>query len=153
MSRLTEALAQKRAEVEAPTLLPIGTFTWEVAGQYEAQETDAWDILQIPVKCIEAHEDVDEEELAEFGSVSNQRNRVGFFFPKDETDKNGEERTLFAIKQFIEACGLPEEKGESLDEGLGRTMGCQFAAPITHRQDKNDPDRVNVNIGKPVALD
>lgn len=145
-------LAAKRQEVEAPSLLPIGTYTWRVAGQYTEQENPEWTILNVPVQCVEAHEDVDEDELKEFGSVAAIRNRVSFFMTNDPEDKQGLEQAQFDVEQFIDACGVETDEDETLEEGLGRILGCTFAAPVTHKPDKKNPDRINTNLGKPVAL-
>ena len=152
MSRLAQALATKREEIERPSVLPLGSYEWEVTGQYETRETDEWEMLFVPVKCVSPCDDVDEDELREFGKVEGIRNSASFFFPKDESDKNGFDNAVFQAERFVEACGLEKEGDESLEEALARLTGCRFMAPVTHAQDKKDPERINVNLGVPVAV-
>jgi len=153
MSRLSEQLKSQRESIEAPQLLPVGTYTWKVVGQYQETESEKWNILQIPLVAVEAHEDVDEDWLVEFGSISNVRTRLPFFFPKDEEDKNSNERTVYDLERFLKACGLEQEANETLEEGLSRTVNCLFAAQVSHKQDRNDPERFNLQLGTPTALE
>ena len=153
MSRLTEALNTKREEIERPPLLPVGSYVWEVAGAYEHRENDEWDMIFVPVKCVSALDDVDEDELNEFGKVEGIRNSQGFFFPKDTSDNNGFKNATFQAERFVKACGLSADGDESLEEALSRLTSCRFIAPVSHQQSKKDPDIINVNLGIAVPLD
>lgn len=150
----TQALDTSATDFEPPKLIPEGVYTMAVTKQYDLRSTDDWDIVNIPCKIVSATEDVDPDEIEEYGSVSNAPMRKTFMFPKDPDEKNSWARTMENLKRFvITHCQAEVDESATLGELLAATVNCQFLGEVGHRPDKRDPAIVYAELGKTAPLD
>lgn len=153
------ALNMKADEVKAVPVPPVGHYVWQVTGIGEINnDNETWQMINIPVQAVSVFDeadDVDRAALAEYGKVSNIRNRVTFMFNK----KEGTETDLIAlqnrIKRFcIDVLKIEDGEGKTLKELLSLVKNKRFVAPIVHAQDKRDTsgETLQANIGKMAPL-
>lgn len=152
----TQALDRKLEEVKRPPNLPTGHYIWQI-NKVPDQETfestrtgDTFDRLTFTCTCVEASDDVDPDDLAEYGNVAGAVNRKTFLFTQNEDEKAAFERSMFQLKRFLEHCGVDE--GLSLEEAINDVVGKQFLGEIGHRPDPNDPEVIYAEIKKTAAV-
>ena len=134
-----EALNQKASDIEKPPLMPQGTYVWEVTKvpAITTSKSGEWDIAEFLVKAIQAEDDVDEDDLAEFGAVTQARNKVSFMFSKNEDNKTDNENMLYRLKSFLtETLGI-EEGDLTLKELMADAPGKMFLAQAVWRPDRD----------------
>lgn len=153
----TTALTQTAEDVSRPPAMPAGYYIFSIAGvaeqeEFESTKTgDTYKRLRFPMSCVSPH-DVDEDELAAFGNVTNQRQFKTFLFNMNPDESAGLERTIFNLKRFlVDHCQLDGSK--TLEELINDCVGAQCLAEITHRADPNDPEVVYAEIGKTAMVD
>lgn len=148
--KFTDALDKHTEDVIAPPLLPVGTYVFTITKAHTIKETDAWDILTFPAKIISAEDDVDEDDLEDFGKVAGQPSRVTFMFNTDPEESTSFQRSEFNLKKFLEKhCGA---EGETMGELMANAVNCQFLGVIKHRPDKNNPEVVYAEIGSTAPM-
>lgn len=136
-----DALNTKASDVEAPQVLPAGTYIWKVSKVHKESTTSngEWAVIEIPVQPVMPYEDaddVDPTELAEFGNLSSAHNSIRFMAPTDASKKNDVERALYNLKRFLlDTLRLEGDDNSTLKELLGRMPGAEFIAQATHRPD------------------
>lgn len=146
----TEALDRKLEEVKRPPNLPTGHYIWTIDKMpdqetFESRNTgDTFDRLTFQVKCISAHDDVDPDELEEYGNVAGAVNRKSFLFTQNPEDKAAFERSMFQLRRFLGHCGVDESL--SVGEAISAAVGTQFLGEITHRPDPNDAEIIYAEI-------
>lgn len=134
-----DALATDVTTIERPPNLPQGTYRWlvEKHPSMESIANDRFDVCDFQMKCIEAMEDVDPNDLKSFGDITNARMRHRFMFSRE--DETSFKRGMFNLKRFLtEHLGLPDEG--SLKELLAQSVGHQCLGTVGWRPDKNDPE-------------
>lgn len=139
------------AEMERPPLPPVGTYRWSITKLPEVTTTqdDAWDILTINVRALEALDDVDTEDYQ--GDITNITQQVKFMFNKNDEVEFG--KSEFRARQFFEkhvACAGPED---TMAQAMNACVNGQFLANIVWKQDKNDAELFHANIGRTAPLD
>ena len=153
------ALNMKADEVKAVPVPPVGHYVWQVTGIGEINnDNETWQMINIPVQAVSVFDDaddVDRSALADYGKVTNIRNRVTFMFNK----KEGTEADLIAlqnrIKRFcIDVLKIEDGESKTLKELLSLVKNKRFVAPITHVQDRRDPsgETLQANLGKMAPL-
>lgn len=157
MGKFSETLDRKAEEIQRPPLLPIGNYIgkcikpFSVVDMEFTRDGEKVQAERIEFQCaIVAAEEVDEDDLAEYGNVANVPFRVDFL--RDVEENANQARTDFQIRSFLEAAGALED-GMSLEEGLANIVGCEFGVEISHRPDKNNPDVFYLNVAKTYGLD
>lgn len=142
---------RKPEEIERPPLPPVGTYRWTITKLFNQTTSNdgKWDILNFPVRAVEALEDVDMEGYK--GEVTNIVQSVRFMFNKE--DEVEFEKTLDRVKTFLTKHVKCWEDGEPMSLGLNNSVNQQFLAPIVWSQDKQDPELFHANIGKTAPLD
>lgn len=153
--RFSAALDRKLEEVKRPPNLPVGHYIWQVSKHPEVDEFDGRDgnkfeRVTFNITCFAAMDDVDTDELAEYGNVQGALNRKTFLFSTNEDDKANFERSMFNLKRFLEHCGV--DQSLSLSEALAASVGQQFVGELTHRPDPKDPEVIYSEVGKTAAL-
>jgi hypothetical protein len=149
--RFTEALDRKMEEITRPPVLPLGNYVWVVSKHPDSDEIEGkdgtkWDRLTFPLKCVSATDDVDPDELAEFGNPAGALDRKVFLFNTSD-DKEAEfDKSMFQVKQFLVNCGVAEDV--PLNEGLGDCVGMQVMGELRHRPDVNDPEIIWTEVGR-----
>ena len=152
--KFSEALDRQLEEIKTPPPLPVGHYIWQISKhpeitEFEGRDGTAYERLTFPLTCIEPGDDVDPDELAEYGNVQGAFNRKAFLITNGtEADV---ERGLAQIKGFLKRIGIDEE-GMTLSEALAASVGTQFLGEVTHRPDKNDPEVIYAEVGRVAAL-
>lgn len=147
----SDVASKKLADIERPPLPPIGTYRWAVTKLPEStiSADGKWDILNFPVRAVEAMEDVEMDGYK--GDVNNIIQSVRFMFNKE--DEVEFEKTLDRVKTFLIKhlqCG---DEADALNVAINNSVNQQFLAPIVWKQDKQDLDIFHANIGKTAPLD
>jgi hypothetical protein len=152
MVDFAEALSRRASDVEKPQNLPRGTYVWKVSKVPAQSESNngEWTIVEVPLQCVEATDDVDPDELEAFGSVAGERNRISFMFPTDKEKKADFERTLYRLKEFLTRILGLEDNGATLRELLDASVNYQFIASAVWTQGKDGETYVNVQNYAPL---
>lgn len=148
--RFSASLDRNMEEIERPPVLPVGHYIWTVEdwSTEEVGKDPVWDRLTFNCLCKEATEDVDPDELAEYGKYTGKRDRKVFMFnTESEADFA---RTEFQVRQFLETLGISEG---SLGEALAQAKGRQFIGELRQRPDKNDPEVIFTEIGRTAPIE
>lgn len=154
--KFSEALDRKMEEVKRPPVPPVGHYVWQVAKHPDHEEFDSKDgkhfeRLTFSLRAVQAGEDVDPDDLAEFGNVAGFPNRKTFLFSNDEEDQAAFDRSMFQLRRFLECCGVDESV--SIQEGLAAAVGGQFLGQLNHRPDPNDPEVIYAEVGNTAPLE
>lgn len=155
MPKFSESLDRRLEEVERPVNPPIGYYTWQVTKHpdvdtFESAAGEPFTRVTWQCKAVEAQEDVDPDELAEFGNVAGFACRKVFLFNEAEGKERDFDNSEFQMKQFMLAIGASEEMSRS--EAMAACVNGMFIGELTHRADKNDPDVIYAEIKKTAAL-
>jgi hypothetical protein len=156
MVNFADALDVQADSVEAPPLLPVGTFIWEVHKDYEVRAAgDDWEAIEWLVRCVSAEDDVDEDELEAFGDPAGEMARISFMAPtaSGKEGDRGRQQTLNSIKNFITNSLQVDGSGLSMSELMAAAKGEQFMAQATHEQDKNNPDVYRLRLKRISAVE
>lgn len=131
----SSALDQVANEIEEPKNLPQGTYIWSVfkIPVVSQSKSGDWDIVEFPIRSVSAEDDVDADEVEEFGNVAGQMGRISFMFPTDPDKKNDHDKSMDRMKKFllnILQCG---DDQSTIKELMASSVNCQFFAIATHR--------------------
>jgi hypothetical protein len=142
---------QKLADVERPPLPPVGTYRWSITKLPSATTSNdgKWDILTIPVRALEALDDVDMSDYA--GEVTNITNSIRFMFNKE--DEVEFEKTLFRVRTFFEKHVKCADEETTIGQAMNASVNQQFLGSIAWAQDKNDPEVFHANVARTAPLD
>lgn len=154
--RFSDALDQKVSEFERPQNLPIGHYVFQNlrmpdVAEITSKDGAVFDRITFTCQAISPTDDVDEDQLSAYGDITNTQLRKQFLIPDGEVDFQGYERGRFALRQFISAMGVDEDL--PLGEALTEAVGGQFRGLVSHRPDKNDPERVYQEIGTTLPVE
>ncbi len=154
----TESLKVKLSDVPKPPRVPIGHYVMKVAKAAVFSKRGAneeWSVIDIPFRGVEAGEDVDTDDLEEYGSVSSIYMSKGFLFSNnDDVDaQTGNAKTLDAVKRFILDTLKVDAADMELDEALVEIVGAECLVQVIHKANENDPENPHVNIGKTAPID
>lgn len=133
-------------DIERPPLVPIGTYTFMVEKVPERGNVGQgrFDTVDFVLKVVEASEDVDPDDVQEFGDITNVRIRHRFMFNTE--DEAAFKRALFNLKRFLEDHLQVETKGMGLNEAIDSSVGHQCLGEVKWRPDQNDPEVQYVEI-------
>ena len=152
--KFSEALDRKVEDVKRPPNPPVGHYTWQVRQHpanedFESKNTGKkFDRLTFQMQAVEASDDVDPDELAEFGNVAGFVTSKTFLF--DNEDEQAFERSMFNLKRFLTHLGVDESL--ELGEALAASVGAQCLGELKHRPDPNDPEIVYAELGRTAQL-
>lgn len=154
MAKFSESLDRRLEEVERPANPPIGFYSFQITkhpevDEFESAAGDPFTRVTFQCKAIEAQEDVDEDDLAEFGDVSGFPCRKVFLFNEAEGKERDFDNSEFQMKQFMMNAGADENA--SRGEAMAACVNGIFLGELRHRADKYDPDIVYTEIGKTTA--
>lgn len=146
-----DAATKKLAENERPALPPVGTYRWSITKRPEIRTTNdgKWDILDIPVRALEALDDVDMSDYK--GEPSNIVNRVSFMFNKE--DEVEFEKSMFRARNFFENHVKCATADETMIEALNNCVNGQFLGGIAWKQDANDTEVFHANIARTAPVE
>jgi len=142
------ALNVPQNEVEAPVNLPQGTYVWTVFKTPKIAEIKSakgeWDIIEFPVRAVSAEDDVDPDDLAEFGKLTSAINRVSFMFTKEEDGDNDRKKTLDRLRNFMrDVLQVEADDSTTINEMIALSVNHQFMAQVEWTPNGDD---VYVNI-------
>lgn len=152
--RFTDALDRRMEEVKRPPNPPVGHYTWQVKKHPDSDSFDSrnsgktFDRLSFQMSCVGASDDVDPDDLAEYGDVSGFVTSKSFLF--DNEDEQAFERSMYNLKRFLEHLGVDESL--SLSEALAACVGAQCLGELKHRPDPADPEIVYAELGRTATL-
>lgn len=152
--KFTDALDRKMEEVKRPPNPPIGHYIWQVKKHPETDSFEArtsgkqFDKLTFSMTCIEPSDDVDPDDLADYGNVAGFITSKVFMF--DNEDEQAFERSMFNMKRFLEHLGVDESL--SLSEALAASVNAQCLGELKHRADPQDAEVVYAELGKTASL-
>ena len=132
MKTFSDVLKTKAADVEAPPLVPVGTYTGVIMPGTKIDEEKG--TAEFFVKLMSAREDVDQESLTAVGGVSSlpPQRLTKWFVAKEES---GQGQTDFNNKRFfVDSLGL--EESMSFGEMIAQAPGRQLLVQITHTPSK-----------------
>ena len=150
--KFTEALDRKLEDIKRPPNPPVGHYIWQVAkhpdmDEFESRNTGThFERITFQVSVVSPSDDVDTDDLADYGNVTGYTSRKSFMFSSDEDDKASFERSMFNLRRFLGHCGVDPEL--SLSEALAATVGQQFLGELTHRPDPQDSEIIYAEVGK-----
>ena len=141
MVDFTQMLDTNTDTIEKPPVQPQGGYIWSVSKVPTQSTTKSgeWFIVEFPVQAVAAEEDVDPDELEEFGDVSSARNRVAFMFPTDPDKEADRKKSMYRLKQFLTVTlAIEEESDDTLNMLLARSVHSQFLGQAAWRTDGDD---------------
>ena len=157
MASFADALNRRAEDIRRPPPPPIGHYVMQVAkmpGAAEPMNSARFtgEKLTVQVTVVSALDDVDQDELADFGNVAGFPLRLDFIFNTDPNETMKFEQTLNRLKTFCTHCGIDEE-GKSLGEMLAELPNAQFVGELKHRTDPNDSESIYPEIGRTTAFE
>ena len=150
MSNLADILDTKVDDIEKPPLPPMGTYVMAVE-KFEQVERGDWKIIEIFFKGVRPTEDVDEDDLKDFGGVESVKLRNAFMFGDDEASNA---TTKYALRRFI-AEHLQVEGAEdgSLGQALANSVNHQCFVTCVHTPSKKNPEDSFANVKSTAPLE
>lgn len=153
--KFTDALDRRLEDVKRPPNPPVGHYTFQVSKHPENSSFDSkatgktFDRVEFQMKILEARDDVDPDDLEEYGDVAGFTTRNSFLF--DNEDETAFDRSLFNLKRFLHD-HLGVDPALSVSEALAAAVGAQCIGELKHRPDPNDPEVVYAELGRTAAL-
>ena len=131
----SDMLDKRAADVEVPLDLPRGTYIWAVSKIPTASQTASgeWNIVEFPIKSVSAEDDVDPDEIEEFGNVSGQPSRISFMFPTDPDKENDFRKTENRMKAFMIDTLRAGDDEMTLKELMAASVNCQFMGIASYK--------------------
>lgn len=142
MARFSDALNRQMEDIKRPPPLPLGHYIFSIPkmpSPPEPMQSSKGSYEKLTVNCVvvSAGDDVDPDELRDYGNVAGQPMRIDFIFNNDPDEAAKFEGTLNRLKTFMGHCGVDTSAG-NLGEKLTELVGCQFLGEVGHRPDPND---------------
>lgn len=150
--KFSNALDRKLEEIQRPPVPPVGHYIWQVSKHPEIDEFESkntggtFERVTFQLVIVQAGEDVDPDDLREYGNVQGFQSRKTFLFSNSDDDKANFERSMFNLRRFLGHCGVDESL--ALNEAMAASVGQQVMAELTHRPDPNDPEVIYAEVGK-----
>jgi hypothetical protein len=151
------ALDTKASDVEKPPVMPQGTYIWKVSKvpSLSTSKSGEWSIVEFPIRGVQAEDDVDPDELEEFGGVGSAINRISFMAPTADTPEGEADRkkAMYRIKKFCqETLRVDADDNATLRELLDASVECQFLAQAAWRM-SDDGEETYIDVKNYAALD
>lgn len=137
MVDFTSLLEKKLDDVEAPALLPQGSYVMTIAGYRTGESAKKkTPYVEFDLKISSAMDDVDQEELAKVKNLQDKTLKTQFYLNED---------ALFRLKDFCKKTGVPTE-GKSFTEILSEIAGAQLIGIVNHRVNPENTDQVFAEV-------
>lgn len=137
MVNFTSLLEKKLDDVEAPALLPQGSYVMTIAGYRTGESAKKkTPYVEFDLKISSAMDDVDQEELAKVKNLQDKTLKTQFYLNED---------ALFRLKDFCKKTGVPTE-GKSFTEILSEIAGAQLIGIVNHRVNPENTDQVFAEV-------
>lgn len=138
-----DALNTKAADIEKPKLMPVGTYVWAVNKPHKETTSKDGKWFTIEVPCVPKHpydaaEDVNADDLQEFGNLNSAMNSIRFMLDT-QGGQNDLDKFLYNLKRFlIDTLRVDGDEDSTVKELLAKSVGAEFVAQAAHR---HVPDR------------
>lgn len=155
--KFSDSLDRKLEDINRPPALPVGTYSFAIKSVpaldsfTSARTGDEWEKITFNVTCVAPQDDVDEDELADYGSPAGAPMQKVFMFTTDESKKADFERSMFNLKRFLGHAGVDAD-GMSLSEAFEQAVGGEFLGEVKHRMDPDDPEVVYSELGRTAEM-
>lgn len=137
MVDFTSLLEKRLDDVEAPALLPQGSYIMTIAGYRTGESAKKkTPYVEFDLKISSAMDDVDQEELAKVKNLQDKTIKTQFYLNED---------ALFRLKDFCKKTGVPTE-GKSFTEILSEIAGAQLIGIVNHRVNPENTDQVFAEV-------
>jgi hypothetical protein len=137
MVDFTSLLEKRLDDVEAPALLPQGSYIMTIAGYRTGESAKKkTPYVEFDLKISSAMDDVDQEELAKVKNLQDKTLKTQFYLNED---------ALFRLKDFCKKTGVPTE-GKSFTEILSEIAGAQLIGIVNHRVNPENTDQVFAEV-------
>lgn len=148
--KFSDSLDRRLEEIKRPPNPPIGHYVWQInkhpdIDEFTSRGGDDFEKITFQIACVSPGEDVDADELAEYGKIVGYRNRKEFLFADSDEDQAGFDTSMFNLRRFLGHCGIDEKL--SLTEALAASVGTQFLGELTHNPDPNDTEVIYARVG------
>ena len=140
-----DILKMKSSEARAPKPLPKGTYATTVAGfEYGKSSQKQTPFVQFNLRVQGPMDDVDRDELADYGNVVGRTIRATFYFyePLDES--------TYRVKTFLDNCKVDNDDDIEIGQRIEASVNCQVGALLKHRA--NDDGMVFAEFVRSVDL-
>ena len=160
--KFSDSLNRRMDDIKQPMPLPIGHYIWAIekmpdVDTFTSKDGDEFERVTFQIACAGVatdFEDVDEDELAEYGDPAGARNRKTFLFNTNPEKENDFDRSLAGLKRFLGHAGMPvDDDSKSLEELIAESIGMQFYGQVTHRLDPKDDEIVYAEVGRTAIID
>lgn len=133
-------LSKPMSEVEKPKPYPVGTYSGVIQGmpRFDKSSKKQTDFVEFTVAFQSAHDDVDQEDLANVGGIAGKTIKTTYYIT---------ENSLWRLKDFLLACGL---EGDNFAELIEKTPGCAIDFTIKH-EPSQDGESVFARVDKVIA--
>lgn len=143
-------------KIERPPTPPIGSYIFQITKVPEMQEDikgkdTTFDAVNFQCVAVEATDEIDQDELREFGALKNIQIRKSFMFDKE--DDNAFNKNLFQLRRFLEEHLKVPFEGVSLKQALASAVNQRFIGVVRLRPDKNDPEIQYAEIGRTAPVE
>jgi len=137
MVDFTSLLDKRLDDVEAPALLPQGSYIMTIAGYRTGESAKKkTPYVEFDLKISSAMDDVDQEELAQVKNLQDKTLKTQFYLIED---------ALFRLKDFCKKTGVSTE-GKSFTEILSEIAGAQLIGIVNHRVNPENTDQVFAEV-------
>lgn len=137
MVDFTSLLEKRLDDVDAPALLPQGSYVMTIAGYRTGESAKKkTPYVEFDLKISSAMDDVDQEELAKVKNLQDKTLKTQFYLNED---------ALFRLKDFCKKTGVPTE-GKSFTEILSEIAGAQLIGIVNHRVNPENTDQVFAEV-------
>lgn len=140
-------LDESPTEVKSPSLLPEGTYTFNVKIYEPVKANSGNEGIRFPMQAVAAHEDVDPTALADClngDSLMDKEIPLTFWI----TDKS-----IYRLDEFHQHCGLDLEDGSTRRQRNENVVGHQVLGYVKHEESNKQPGRFFANIVKTAPVD
>ena len=139
-------LDEEPTEIIRPEPLPVGTYTAVVGmPRYDKSAKKKTDFVEFPLKLINAHDDVDDEALAQAlgdAKLSDREQRITFYLTED---------AAYRLDEFHEHCGIDLSVAAKRRARNEAVVNQEVGIVIKHTA-SDDGTRIYANIARTVAL-
>lgn len=160
---MSEILDVQAEEVSFPSTIPQGSYRMKIAGAFSTFVSEArpeenkisWTIINIPCEVLKAQDNVDAEELEEYGAVRGTRMTLKFFLPTDREDPKNKSRykkSAWQLKRFLGRLGGEQPRGKTLEQWLDGSVHKEFVGDVTIKPKYNDPTEFENEIGRTYSV-
>lgn len=124
MASFADILNKRADEVEAPKPVPVGTYLASIDPSPKIDGEKG--TVMFTLSLISPQDDVDPEQLAEFGGVQGRKMfHTLWFLAKEDSGEEGQKRQDYRNKKFfVDTLGMDESAsfGQMIPDAVGRQL-------------------------------